>query len=202
MVESIIDKYPKLNNDEKVIGKIIIECFLNKKFQDIFSIVKHLPHIKGDLQLETEDGNINAPLFWIAVIMNNIPLMRTLFDRGCNINALGTYKDMFKREGAVTPLYAACAFRLEEVIKLLLTDEYKADVNITATVTGYTPLMVVTARYSKQEPFAAIDIANDLLRRGADINFISSGGKNTTALDLAADGNGVYARYLIHRGAV
>ena len=181
-------------------NKIIMECFLNKNFKEIFNTVNKLPYINGDLQLETDDNdnnNIKASLFWLAVLMNDTLLMSTLLDRGnCNVNALGTYnsRDFFK----ATPLYVACALGYDYMDAIALLLDYSADVNI-ADEDGYTPLIINT--FSLSNSLNAITITNYLLLHGADINFKDIDGNTALHYALAYGRSSEHARYLIRRGA-
>ena len=63
--------YPQLFDDanysKKGLSKVIMNCFLNDKFEDIDDILAKLIHVDGDLQLTHDNDNLKASLLWIAV---------------------------------------------------------------------------------------------------------------------------------------
>ena len=204
LVEELMNILSQRNEiNDKIANQYLIQLLFNKynNYDQIYKLVFRLSHMKGDLELKTDDDNIKASLFWIAVFINDISLVKLLLDRGGDdndfINKRGTFKE--KNLINVTPLYVACSNSDNfDIIMTLLNNG--ANVNITSSNEGSTPLMALAAnRYVK--PYDAINIATLLIWYGADINFHDKN-KNTTALHLAIDsGENILARYLISRGA-
>ena len=212
---NIKNLYPQLFSNErkffnyKLLTQVILDSFQNNKYNDIYDIVD-LSHYDtgGDLKLETDDGNIKASLFWLAVYTKDDKLVQLFSDKYYDGNALGTYKD--KNFVEATPLYVACtrgcSLKIIEVI-LLKNQCYPvpADPNIPHSLDGNTPLMA-TAKYFNTDRFHAINMANFLLFcRGADINYVNKQNGNTalhlTFLEFKNDDCLLFAKFLLYNGA-
>ena len=144
LVEELMNILSQRNEiNDKIASGYIIKCISNKyNYNQIYKLAFRLSHMKGDLELKTDDDNIKASLFWIAVFINDISLVKLLLDRGGDdndfINKRGTFKE--KNLINVTPLYVACSNSDNfDIIMTLLNNG--ANVNITSSNEGSTPLM-------------------------------------------------------------
>ena len=125
----------------------------------------------------------------MAVFLDNKFLIDFLLDRdNCNVNTLGTYKGFY----SATPLYVACSFDRRETIKRLL--RLGANVNI-PDIHERSPLMTLDFDF-----YDNIDIANQLIHHGANINLRDDNG-NTALHHAIARGMYEYVGYLMSRGA-
>lgn len=109
------------------------------------------------------DGNFPLGL---AAFFGKVDAMRRLLDRGADMNAAA--QNFMK----VQPLHAAVGARSAEAVAMLL--DRGADVNARQQV-GYTPLM--GAASSGRE-----DLADLLLRHGADASLVSEDGKTAAVI--------------------
>jgi quinoprotein dehydrogenase-associated probable ABC transporter substrate-binding protein len=144
-------------------------------------LVEELADLKADLN--AEDGDGMTPLLHAAA-RNHVPTVQKLLARGADINRPG-------RQG-YPPLAVAIAEAKYEVAKALL--DAGADVNSAVGPDKLTPLMVAASQVAPGEGAVflpgstrPIDIARDIIKRGADVNARSSQG--VTALMIAAARN-------------
>ncbi len=133
--------------------------------------------------LNTPDADGMTPLQH-AVMRNHVPTVKALLERGADIERKNT-------EG-YTPLALAIAEAKFEVAKVLL--EAGAHIDAPAGPDALTPLMIASSQVSPGEgaiflpgSTRPIDIARELIQKGADVNVQSKSG--VTALMIAAARN-------------
>ena len=94
----------------KAVNEIIMNYMLNENHhKNIYKIVSGLSYLTGDFQIETDNDNIKVSLFWVAVFIKDLSLIKLLLNRSDSskfINVTGTFKD--KNLLNVTPLFVAC----------------------------------------------------------------------------------------------
>lgn len=119
-----------------------------------------------------------------AVMRNHVPSVKMLLERGADIEE--------KNKEGYTALALAIAEAKFEVAKVLL--ESGAHIDATAGPDALTPLMIASSQVSPgegaiflPESTRPIDLARDLIKRGADVNAQSKSG--VTALMIAAARN-------------
>jgi quinoprotein dehydrogenase-associated probable ABC transporter substrate-binding protein len=133
--------------------------------------------------LNEPDGDGMTPLQH-AVMRNHVPSVKMLLERGADIEE--------KNKEGYTALALAIAEAKFEVAKVLL--ESGAHIDATAGPDALTPLMIASSQVSPgegaiflPESTRPIDLARDLIKRGADVNAQSKSG--VTALMIAAARN-------------
>ena len=119
-----------------------------------------------------------------AVMRNHVPSVKVLLERGADIEK--------KNAEGYSPLALAIAEAKYEVAKVLL--DGGAHIDSTAGPDALTPLMIASSQVSPGEgaiflpgSTRPIDLARDLIQRGADVNAQSKSG--VTALMIAAARN-------------
>ena len=110
-LKELIDILSQKNEiNAKIVNKLITNYMLNKNHhENIYKIVSELSHLTGDFQIETDNDNIKVSLFWVAVFIKDLSLIKLLLNRSDSsnfINVTGTFKD--KNLLNVTPLFVAC----------------------------------------------------------------------------------------------
>ena len=110
-LKELIDILSQKNEkNAKIVNKLITNYTLNKNHhENIYIIVSELSHLTGDFQIETDNDNIKVSLFWVAVFIKDLSLIKLLLNRSDSsnfINVTGTFKD--KNLLNVTPLFVAC----------------------------------------------------------------------------------------------
>jgi quinoprotein dehydrogenase-associated probable ABC transporter substrate-binding protein len=137
--------------------------------------------LKADVN--ARDANGMTPLLE-AAMRDDVPSIKLLLERGANKEQTGP--------GGNTPLVFAIEDQRYEAAKVLITDGAKVDVR--AGAQQLTPLMIAAAETSPAEgavflPSSTrpIDIAQALIKRGADVNAKDKDGM--TALMVAASHN-------------
>ena len=120
----------------------------------------------------------------------NLDKIRPLIDQGADVNAKNTYGD--------TSLIIAARYGSNKTVKILL--EKGADVSI-RSANGWTPLIHAVQRlHNNNNPELSIEIINDLLARGANLEAKTKDGE--TALFLSViNGDTIIAKYLMDKGA-
>jgi quinoprotein dehydrogenase-associated probable ABC transporter substrate-binding protein len=133
--------------------------------------------------LNEPDGDGMTPLQH-AVMRSHVPSVKMLLERGADIEE--------KNKEGYTALALAIAEAKFEVAKVLL--ESGAHIDATAGPDALTPLMIASSQVSPgegaiflPESTRPIDLARDLIKRGADVNAQSKSG--VTALMIAAARN-------------
>jgi quinoprotein dehydrogenase-associated probable ABC transporter substrate-binding protein len=133
--------------------------------------------------LNEPDGDGMTPLQH-AVMRNHVPSVKMLLERGADIEE--------KNKEGYSALALAIAEAKFEVAKVLL--EAGAHIDTTAGPDALTPLMIASSQVSPgegaiflPESTRPIDLARDLIKRGADVNAQSKSG--VTALMIAAARN-------------
>ncbi|MTD94131.1 quinoprotein dehydrogenase-associated putative ABC transporter substrate-binding protein [Hyphomicrobium sp. xq] len=133
--------------------------------------------------LNEPDGDGMTPLQH-AVMRNHVPSVKMLLERGADIEKKNTV--------GYSPLALAIAEAKFEVAKVLL--EAGAHIDAAAGPDALTPLMIASSQVSPgegaiflPESTRPIDLARDLIKRGADVNAQSKSG--VTALMIAAARN-------------
>ena len=111
LLKDLIDTLSQNNETSaKIVNQIITNYMLNKNHhENIYKIVSGLSYLTGDFQIETDNDNIKASLFWVAVFIKDLSLIKLLLNRSDSsnfINATGTFKD--ENLLNVTPLSVAC----------------------------------------------------------------------------------------------
>ena len=122
-VEEVINTYEERDRDKGYISDVLITLLLVGKIFDAAFIINILEDISGDLFLE--GAGISGSLFWFSVLMNSEKLIKTLYQRGCDIEYAGTC--MYYNFIEASPLIVACQYRCIYIVKYLVT--HGADLN-------------------------------------------------------------------------
>ena len=150
--------------------------------QDNLEVLNVILNTNVDINLKSEGGYEQTALFTPAEV-GNIPILRTLLERGANPDIQDKYK--------MTALQWALQHGKIEAVRTLLA--FNANVNNTKNNKGVTPLMSAAIK-------GVMECVCMLVEAGAEINVTAKDG--FTALIYAAYyGNAEIVKYLLTQGA-